>query len=140
MSLYQYIEFIKLRFQSFLGNRTLPHSGLQVSICSYAFHFKYQLSSPLGTSAPRPSPRGINFDCKLRRESIDVDDLLHAHIGGMDAMARGLKAAAALADPDGPMERLRSGRYASWQSPIGQMIEAGSVTLEELESVALDPR
>mmetsp|Transcript_17221 Transcript_17221/g.42385 ORF Transcript_17221/g.42385 Transcript_17221/m.42385 type:complete len:158 (-) Transcript_17221:405-878(-) len=85
------------------------------------------------------APGGINFDAKLRRESIDVDDLLHGHIGGMDAMARGLKAAAALLDPDGPMESLRRERYASWQSPIGQRIDSGSVSFEELESVALDP-
>ena len=85
------------------------------------------------------APGGINFDAKLRRESVDVEDLLHGHIGGMDAMAHGLKAAAALADPDGPMERLRSGRYASWLSDIGRRIEAGAATLEELEAAALDP-
>ena len=78
---------------------------------------------------------GINFDAKLRRESVDVEDLLHGHIGGMDAMARGLKAAAALADPDGPLGLL--GCYASC-SDIGRR-SAGAAT-EELEALALsDP-
>ena len=85
------------------------------------------------------SPGGINFDAKLRRESVDVEDLLHGHIGGMDALARGLKAAAALADPKGPMEMLRSSRYASWRPDIGRRIEAGAATLEDLEASALDP-
>ena len=60
--------------------------------------------------------------------------LVLLRVGGMDAMARGLKAAAALADPDGPMEGLRSGRYSSWQSLIGRRIEDGKMTFEELEA------
>ena len=84
------------------------------------------------------APGGINFDAKLRRESTDVDDILHAHIGGMDALARGLKAAAQLVHPAGPLEAMRRARYASWQSPIGRRIDAGATSLEELERLALD--
>lgn len=54
--------------------------------------------------------------------------------------AHGLKVAAQLVSPEGQMEKLRAGRYASWQTPIGQRIESGKMTLEELERAALDSR
>ena len=51
---------------------------------------------------------GVNFDAKVRRESFEPIDLFHAHIGGMDAFARGLKIAAAIR-ADGEFDRLREG-------------------------------
>ncbi len=58
---------------------------------------------------------GTNFDAKLRRQSLDPQDLIAAHIGGMDICARGLKAAAAMLE-DGQLEAQRAARYAGWDS------------------------
>ncbi len=79
---------------------------------------------------------GLNFDAKRRRESHEPEDLFHAHIGGMDAFARGLKAAAAIR-ADGRMADFVAKRYDSWNSGIGAKVEAKSVTLEELSTYAL---
>jgi xylose isomerase len=79
---------------------------------------------------------GLNFDAKRRRESFDPVDLFHAHVAGMDAFARGLKAAAAIR-ADGRIARFVAERYASWNSDLGRRIEDGAATLEELEKVAL---
>ena len=84
------------------------------------------------------APGGINFDAKTRRESTDVNDLLYAHIGGMDAMAKGLKLAAKLVDPDGALEGVKRERYSSWVSELGAKIEKGKATLKELEKLALE--
>ncbi|OED41878.1 xylose isomerase [Chromatiales bacterium (ex Bugula neritina AB1)] len=74
---------------------------------------------------------GTNFDAKLRRQSIDPDDLLMAHIGGMDCCARGLKAAAALI-ADGTVDGFIEDRYSGWNTPENQEILAGKVSLDEL--------
>ncbi len=79
---------------------------------------------------------GLNFDAKPRRESFEVEDLFHAHIGGMDAFARGLKIAAAIR-ADGRVGGIIKNRYASWDSGIGADIEAGKVGFAELEKHAL---
>ncbi len=79
---------------------------------------------------------GLNFDAKRRRESHEPEDLFHAHIGGMDAFARGLKIAAAIR-ADGRLEEFVRRRYASFDSGIGAKIEAGTATLEELSAYAL---
>ncbi|MBX7071807.1 MAG: xylose isomerase [Pirellulales bacterium] len=75
---------------------------------------------------------GVNFDAKVRRESFEPVDLFYAHIGGMDAFARGLKIAAAMR-ADGALERMVRERYSSWDSGIGQEIESGRATLASLE-------
>jgi len=62
---------------------------------------------------------GFNFDAKLRRQSLDPADLLHGHIGGLDVLARGLKAAAALIE-DGGFDTALAERYAGWQRPEAQ--------------------
>lgn len=54
---------------------------------------------------------GTNFDAKIRRQSLDPEDLILAHVGGMDACAAGLKAAARMLE-DGALERARTERYA----------------------------
>jgi xylose isomerase len=80
---------------------------------------------------------GLNFDAKLRRESFEPEDLFHAHIGGMDAFARGLKIAAALRK-DGQLDSWIKERYASWDTGIGAKIESGAAGFEELAKYALD--
>ena len=79
---------------------------------------------------------GLNFDAKRRRESHTPADLFHAHIGGMDTFARGLKAAAAIR-ADGRIGQFTARRYASWHSPLGESILAGRASLAELEELAL---
>jgi len=78
---------------------------------------------------------GLNFDAKLRRQSIDRTDLFHAHIGGMDTMARALLVAASIID-DGELDRMRTERYADWDSAHGQAILAGTVSLDDLHKRA----
>jgi xylose isomerase len=78
------------------------------------------------------STGGVNFDAKVRRESFEPIDLFHAHIGGMDAFARGLKLAAAIR-ADGRLADFVKQRYASWDSGIGAKIEAGKASFEDLE-------
>lgn len=80
---------------------------------------------------------GVNFDAKVRRESIDPVDLFHAHIGGMDAFARGLKIAAAIR-ADGGLQDFLNTRYGSWNSGLGADIEAGKHDFETLSSHMLE--
>jgi xylose isomerase len=75
---------------------------------------------------------GVNFDAKVRRESFEPEDLFHAHIGGMDAFARGLKIAAAIRK-DGRLAEFVKQRYASWDSGIGAKIESGKASFSDLE-------
>jgi len=79
---------------------------------------------------------GVNFDAKVRRESFEPVDLFYAHIGGMDAFARGLKIAAAIRK-DGRLAEFVKNRYASWDSGIGAKIEAGKVSFKNLETYML---
>ena len=79
---------------------------------------------------------GTNFDAKVRRESFEPVDLFHAHIGGMDAFARGLKIAAKIR-ADGRLAEFVKNRYASWDIGIGRQIERGEVGFAELEKYAL---
>jgi xylose isomerase len=74
---------------------------------------------------------GLNFDAKLRRQSIARDDLFHAHIGGMDTMARALLAAHAMID-DQVLSHAIEQRYAGWQGELGTGIMAGDASLESL--------
>jgi xylose isomerase len=80
---------------------------------------------------------GVNFDAKVRRESFEPVDLFYAHIGGMDAFARGLKIAAAIR-AEGKLQSFVKDRYASWDSGIGAMIESGKTTFEDLERYMLE--
>jgi xylose isomerase len=82
------------------------------------------------------STGGTNFDAKCRRESSEPVDLFHAHVGGMDAFARGLKIAAAIRK-DGRLADFVQKRYSSWDGGIGAKIEAGTVGLRQLERYAL---
>lgn len=80
---------------------------------------------------------GTNFDAKVRRESFEPVDLFYAHIAGMDAFARGLKAAAAIRK-DGRFDKFIGERYATWDSGIGKKIEQGKVGFEALEKYILE--
>ncbi|MGB0595228.1 MAG: xylose isomerase [Rubripirellula sp.] len=80
---------------------------------------------------------GVNFDAKVRRESFEPIDLFHAHVGSMDAFAKGLRIAAAIR-ADNAIEGFVSNRYSSWDEGIGAKIEAGGVTLTDLEAYMLE--
>jgi xylose isomerase len=79
----------------------------------------------------------MNFDAKVRRESFEPVDLFHAHIGGMDAFARGLKIAAAIR-ADGILDKMLRERYVSWSTGIGARIEAGQEDFASLEKYMLE--
>ncbi len=74
---------------------------------------------------------GTNFDAKLRRQSIDPEDLLMAHIGGMDICARGFKAAAAMIE-DGTLDQFVTDRYAGWQRDDAQDMLSGRLSLDDI--------
>ena len=79
---------------------------------------------------------GVNFDAKARRNSTDLEDIFHAHIGGMDAFAR----AAIVADKvlrESPYRKFRTERYASFDSGQGKAFEEGKLQLEDLRAFAL---
>jgi xylose isomerase len=86
---------------------------------------------------------GLNFDAKIRRQSIDSVDLIHAHVGSMDACARGLLAAAEMLDA-GVLTAPLAERYAGWDGPEGRAILAGQRSLADLADRAfasgIDPQ
>jgi xylose isomerase len=79
---------------------------------------------------------GFNFDAKLRRPSIDLDDLFHAHIGGMDAYALAFKLARKII-ADGKLQKFVDDRYSSYDTGYGKDIEKGKVGFKELENLVL---
>jgi xylose isomerase len=79
---------------------------------------------------------GFNFDAKLRRPSIDIEDLFYAHIGGMDAYALAYKLALRIR-AEGRLEAFVADRYASFDSGYGEAIENGKVGFKELEQLVL---
>mgnify|MGYP000892163056 CR=1 FL=1 len=84
---------------------------------------------------------GTNFDAKLRRQSLDPEDLILAHVGAMDVCARALKAAAALLE-DGALEAARKARYAGWDRPENQRMLASDLATVADNALkrAIDPR
>jgi xylose isomerase len=83
------------------------------------------------------APGGMNFDAHLRRGSFEPSDIFMGHIAGMDAYARGLKAAHALRE-SGEIEEFVANRYSSYSSGIGRKIVDGQVGFKELEQYALE--
>src|ERR1017187_9231870 len=79
---------------------------------------------------------GFNFDAKLRRPSIDPEDLFYAHIGGMDAFALAYKIARRII-ADGEFDGFVADRYSSYDSGYGRDIERGKVGFRELEKLVL---
>jgi xylose isomerase len=86
---------------------------------------------------------GLNFDARIRRQSLEPEDLLHGHIGGLDACAHALKTAAKLIE-DGRIGRFVEERYQGWNSPEGRAMLSGKRTLEEiaarLDREAFEPK
>jgi xylose isomerase len=80
---------------------------------------------------------GINFDAKIRRNSTDTEDLFHAHIGGMDAFARALIIADNILQRS-DYKKIRTERYASFDSGKGKDFEAGKLSLEDLRAYAIE--
>ena len=83
------------------------------------------------------APGGFNFDAKLRRESTDVRDMFAAHVGSIDAFARGLLIAERIL-AEGTLDEWRRARYASFDEGIGAQAERGAVGFGELERWVLD--
>jgi xylose isomerase len=85
---------------------------------------------------------GFNFDAKLRRQSIAREDLFHAHIGGIDTLARALLVAADILERRTLLDQVEA-RYAGWSGPLGTAILGGSESLESLEAkvaAGIDPK
>ncbi len=86
---------------------------------------------------------GCNFDAKVRRQSFTPEDLVEAHVGGMDMCARAFLLAAEMIE-DGAYDALLTERYAGWQQPAAQAMLTGKMTLEQVaakaEADAIDPQ
>ncbi len=84
---------------------------------------------------------GTNFDAKLRRQSLDAEDLILAHVGAMDVCARALKAAAALLE-NGALEANRAARYADWDRPENRaMLQSDLASIEaRVRALAINPQ
>lgn len=85
---------------------------------------------------------GFNFDSKVRRQSIDPADMFHGHIGSLDALARGLIAAAAILE-EGDLDRFVAERYAGWDSELGKWIMAEAsleAIAERVVADGIDPK
>jgi xylose isomerase len=80
---------------------------------------------------------GLNFDAKIRRNSIDPSDLFEAHIGGMDTFAAGLVIAQRIIE-DGKIQKFVNDRYASFDSGDGAKFAKGELTLEDLAKIGSD--
>jgi xylose isomerase len=79
---------------------------------------------------------GLNFDAKLRRPSIDAEDLFHAHIGAFDAYALAFKIARRIR-ADGVFDNFVAERYASYDEGVGRDIEQRRIGFQELEHLAI---
>ena len=79
---------------------------------------------------------GLNFDAKVRRQSIDAADLFQGHIGGMDVCAQALLVAEKMIN-DGRLKAAVDQRYAGWDAPEGQAILSGQRSLEQLADEVL---
>jgi len=78
---------------------------------------------------------GFNFDAKVRRQSMDPVDILHGHVGAIDALALALKSAARLIEA-GELDRFRTERYARWEGDLGRGILGGDMKLSEVAEYA----
>jgi xylose isomerase len=79
---------------------------------------------------------GVNFDAKTRRNSTDLEDIFHAHIGGIDSFARSAIIAENILTKS-PYKKFRTDRYASFDSGKGKEFEEGKLTLEDLRNFAI---
>ena len=81
---------------------------------------------------------GFNFDAKLRRQSIDLEDLFIAHIGGIDILAKSLMNAAKMIE-ENVLESFKKKRYEGWSSEESKQILAGKLTLEQITEKIVEP-
>ncbi len=86
---------------------------------------------------------GMNFDAKVRRQSFDAEDMLHAHVGGVDLCARAFLIAAKIHE-DGKLAEQVNARYAGWETPENAAMLQGGVPLEAIaaktEAANLNPQ
>ncbi len=84
---------------------------------------------------------GTNFDAKVRRQSLDAEDLILAHVGGMDTCARALKCAAAMLESD-ELEANRRARYAGWETDAAKaMLDGGlEAAAARVQAEGLEPQ
>ncbi|MFB9056611.1 xylose isomerase [Mariniflexile ostreae] len=78
---------------------------------------------------------GVNFDAKIRRNSTDMEDVFHAHIGGADTFARALLTADKIITSSS-YDKLRKERYSSFDSGKGKEFENGKLNLTDLYKIA----
>ncbi|QMV17535.1 xylose isomerase [Granulicella sp. 5B5] len=79
---------------------------------------------------------GMNFDAKIRRQSIDAEDLVHAHVGAVDLCARAFLNAAALVEK-GELKAAVAERYAGWNTPEAKAMLEGKLSLEQISETTL---
>src|SRR5262245_1353321 len=132
-------ELVLAASQGMLGSIDANRGDLLLGWDTDQFPTDYYLTTQIMLAilaAGGLSTGGVNFDAKVRRESFEPIDLFHAHIGGMDAFALGLKLAAQIRK-DAALAEFVKQRYASWDSGIGADIERGTVGFAELEKYML---
>merc|ERR1712151_943111 len=78
------------------------------------------------------NPGGLNFDCKVRRESTDLQDIFISHISAMDVYAQGLMAADKIIEDDS-LPKMIDDRYKSFNGNLGLKVSEGNSSFEELE-------
>ena len=126
------IDMNRNDYQSGWDTDQFPNNVPEVALCYYHI----LKAGGLGQG-------GTNFDAKLRRQSLDAQDLIDAHAGAMDICARGLKAAAAMIE-DGGLENALSERYSGWQSAEAQaMLQSDLSAISERvleQNITPEPR
>ena len=80
---------------------------------------------------------GMNFDAKIRRQSIDPEDLFHAHVGGMDVCAKTLIATEKLMN-DNVIPKFIEDRYSDWNDNLGQFIHNKDTGLDDINKKVID--
>ena len=78
---------------------------------------------------------GVNFDAKIRRNSTDMEDVFHAHIGGADTFARALLTADKIITSSA-YDKLRTARYSSFDAGNGKSFEEGKLSMQDLYKIA----
>jgi xylose isomerase len=124
------IDMNRNDYQSGWDTDQFPNNVPEVALCYYHI----LKAGGLGQG-------GTNFDAKLRRQSIDPQDLIAAHVGGMDICARGLKAAAAMIE-DGGLQDALTARYAGWDTPAAKaMLDSDLAAIsDDVLARGLSPR
>ncbi|AKH43227.1 xylose isomerase [Altererythrobacter atlanticus] len=79
---------------------------------------------------------GFNFDAKVRRQSVDAEDLFHGHVGGVDVLAKALLNAERIIE-DGRIDDFRAQRYAGWDGELGRKIHTDGTSLADIADLAI---